>query len=191
MREKTERTKLAAALRDFFIAEKAADLERPYQTIEEAAGASLPAVTDWQEVEFAFNRLFVGPKAPEAPPFASVYLDPEPQVMGPTTILVRQTYAMIGLVSPWKNSLPDDHVSLELDAALAMRLAAEHSNPDELDKVRTFFVAEHMTAWIPAFTQKTITAESAHPAITAAAELTRKWVEAEAALLQRTTEPIS
>ncbi len=39
--------------------------------------------------EFTFNRLFVGPMAPQAPAVASVYLDPEGLIQGAVTAEVR------------------------------------------------------------------------------------------------------
>lgn len=176
-------TELAAALRDFFIASDAAGLGQAYRKIAEAAGNAVPRVEDWREVEYSFTRLFVGPKALEAAPYATVYLENEPLLMGPTTMMVRTVYQTLGLVSPWKNSLPEDHVSLELDAALVMRGTAQDSVSGELDELRRFFVCRHMALWIPGFAQSVSGAGSAHPAIIHAAGLLRQWVAEEAAKL--------
>jgi TorA maturation chaperone TorD len=182
----------AEALRDFFISRNAAELEAAYGKLRGAPQEPLPEVRDWREAEYAFNRLFVGPVALEAPPFASVYLDNEPLVMGPTTMAVRQVYALLGLESPWKNTLPDDHVSLELDAALALSRAAGKVDLPDLDRVRRFFVAEHMNAWLPEFHNRVTNSTSAHPAITAAARMVRDWAARESVLIKdgnQTTTP--
>ncbi|MCF8037313.1 MAG: molecular chaperone TorD family protein [Desulfobacteraceae bacterium] len=176
-------TEPAEALRDFFIAEDAAGLKKAYLEIAEISEDRLPVVKDWQEVEYAFTRLFVGPKSLAAPPFASVYLENEPLVMGPTTMMVRSVYEMMGLVSPWKNALPEDHVSLELDAALVLENAALQGGSAELGELRHFFVCRHMASWIPAFVKRVSRAESAHPAIIRAAELVGQWVDDQAALI--------
>ena len=181
----------AAALRDFFIAENAAGLESAYLKMQEVSGTGLPGVKSRQELEYAFNRLFVGPKALEAPPFASVYLENEPMVMGPTTMMVRSIYEMFGLASSYKNNLPDDHLSFELDAALAMRMASRQAASPELARLRSFFVGRHMKTWVPAFAERASLAESAHPAITAAAKFACRWVEREAASIGDAHESFS
>jgi len=182
----------AEALRDFFISRDAAELEAAYGRLRSATPDPLPEVRDWREAEYAFNRLFVGPVALEAPPFASVYLDNEPMVMGPTTMAVRQVYALLGLESPWKNTLPDDHISLELDAALALSRAAGKVDIPDLHQVRRYFVAKHMNAWLPEFYNRVLSSESAHPAITAAARMVRDWAARESVLIKdgnQTTTP--
>ena len=176
-------TQLPEALRNFFIASDATALKKAYFETAEMSKDRLPEVKDWQQVEYVFTRLFVGPKALEAPPFASVYLENEPLVMGPTTMMVRSVYEMMGLVSPWKNALPEDHVSFELDAAMVMQKAAQQVQSAELDELRHFFVCRHMASWIPAFVKCVSRAESAHPSIVRAAELAGQWVDDQAALI--------
>ena len=57
-------------------------------------------MADWDKLEFAFNRLFVGPRCPLAPPFASCYMDVERTLMGPTTLRVRGMRRACGLAAP-------------------------------------------------------------------------------------------
>ena len=157
-----------AALRDFFLARNSPELEQAYGELAKNFPENVPAVENWEEVEFAFNRLFVGPAALEAPPFASVYVDTEPLVMGKTTLEVREMYASIGLESPWKNRLPDDHISLELDAALAMNHVALRTGLAEMYDLRIRFL-EHMDRWVSKFVDRINNAPSSHPAIRYAA----------------------
>jgi TorA maturation chaperone TorD len=152
------------AIRDFFLADDACKLKRSYQQLGEYRQDTPPVIQDWQEVEFAFNRLFVGPTALEAPPFSSVYLDAQGLVMGQTTLDVRQMYAALGLESPWKNSLPDDHISLELDAALAMNHVVKEVDHEEIEDLHARFM-KHMTNWVPLFADRVLSAPSSHPAI--------------------------
>ena len=157
-----------AALRDFFLARNWPELEQAYRKLTDNFPGDVPAVEDWEAVEFAFNRLFVGPAALEAPPFASVYLDTEPLVMSETTLEVREMYASIGLESPWKNRLPDDHISLELDATLAMNHVALQTDLAEMHDLRSRFL-EHMDRWVSKFVDRINKAPSSHPAIRYAA----------------------
>ena len=151
-----------AALRDFFLARNRPELEQAYEELAKNFPEDVPAVENWEEVEFAFNRLFVGPAALEAPPFASVYVDTEPLVMSQTTLEVREMYASIGLESPWKNRLPDDHISLELDAALAMNHVALHTGLAEIHDLRSRFL-EHMDRWVSRFVDRINKAPSMPP----------------------------
>jgi TorA maturation chaperone TorD len=167
-----------AALRDFFLAGDGEGLKKAYDSMALAFQGEAPEVDDWEAAEFVFNRLFVGPAALEAPPYASVYLDAEPVVMGETTRNVREMYASIGLESPWKNQLPDDHVSLELDAALAMNHLAAQSGLAEMREIRMRFL-DHLRAWIPRFVERIRNAPSQHPAIAQAAECLAEWLNSQ------------
>ena len=151
------------------------ELERAYGLLKRHFPGAAPVVDSWEDVEFIFNRLFAGPRALQAPPFASVYIDTQPLVMGKTTLQVRDMYACLGLESPWKNKLPDDHISLELDAALAMNHVAKQASPSEINDLRTRFMA-HMGAWVPQFVDRITKAPSNHPAISFAAGCLNDWI---------------
>lgn len=167
-----------AALRDFFLAGNGEALKKAYAGLSASFDLEAPTIEDWAAAEFLFNRLFVGPAALEAPPYASVYLDAEPVVMGETTRSVREMYASIGLESPWKNQLPDDHVSLELDAALAMNHLATQSGLSEMHEIRMRFL-NHLNAWVPRFVERIRNAPSQHPAIGYAAECLAEWLNSQ------------
>lgn len=175
--------RLACALRDFFLAPGGADMLRAAQALarEDEAGPDL-ASADPAQVEFAFNRLFVGPMALEAPPFASVYLEPEPLVMGRTTLSVRGVYHALGLASFLEGSLPDDHLGLELDCAAIMRAALDQTADQDLSELRAWFVGEHMAAWIPAFAARA-SASAAHPVVTYCVGQLVRWLDEEIAAL--------
>jgi putative dimethyl sulfoxide reductase chaperone len=140
-------TLTATALRDFFVARDAAEMEKAYRSLATAA----PEVEEWKAVEFAFNRLFVGPGPVAAPPYASIYIDNEPFVMGETTLKIRRLYEMIGLRSPWSGTVPDDHISLELDACIHMHQGLRQSSSDQLKVLYDYFLSEHVSQWIPKF----------------------------------------
>lgn len=172
------------AIRDFFLAGNAHELKCSYDKLVEHSKDDVVVVTDWQEVEFAFNRLFVGPAALEAPPFSSVYLDAESLVMGKTTLDVRRMYGALGLESPWKNSLPDDHISLELDAALAINHVAQQVGQEAIEELRRRFV-HHMEAWIPSFAERILTAPSSHSAINHIAMCLSDWLQTQTNLQRK------
>ncbi len=143
---------------------------------EDAAGPDL-AAADPAQVEFAFNRLFVGPMALEAPPFASVYLEPEPLVMGKTTLSVRGVYHALGLASFLEGSLPDDHLGLELDCAAIMHAALEQRPDRTLSELYAWFVGEHMAAWVPAFAARVEAAASTTPVIAYCVRQLLRWLD--------------
>ncbi len=161
-----QRGRILICLRDFFISRQSSELAKACIALSHECTASVPvAATHWQDVEFAFNKLFVGPQAILAPPFASVYLESEPYVMGETTLMVRRLYQTVGLVSPWKGKIPDDHISLELDACLHMRQGFLKSGSSQLCDIYSYFLNEHMARWIPAFLAKVNEAPELPPAI--------------------------
>lgn len=152
-------------LRDFFSARNAAELEVAYAYLADWVSQPAPAVTDWQVVEFAFNRLFVGPRTPLAPPFASIYLEPEPQLMGQSTRQVRQIYELAGLQSPLKNIIPEDHLSFELDAYRQLSIALVGVPSAELTALRRYFLNRHLRRWLPQFISRVRSAEATPQAI--------------------------
>ncbi|MEW5723943.1 MAG: molecular chaperone TorD family protein [Thermodesulfobacteriota bacterium] len=139
-------------MRDFFLSRDAADLAAAYKTLAGLGPAPDPG--DWEAVEFAFNRLFVGPMKLAAPPYASVYLDPEPRVMGESTLQARRVYQALGLESPWEGRLPDDHISLELDACLHFQAALAKAPAEELSALWRYFILEHLGTWVPRFVDR-------------------------------------
>src|SRR5690349_17543560 len=105
-------TTILQQLSRFFFASNTTEMMTSYGEL--ALLFPVPAVDDWSAVEFSFNRLFVGPRALLAPPYASIYLDGDnTRLMNESTMKIRQLYELVGLVSPWLNKIPDDHVALE------------------------------------------------------------------------------
>ncbi|MFN2268084.1 MAG: molecular chaperone [Desulfonatronovibrio sp.] len=181
MHEIASKIKTAEGLRDYFISENSQAMKNAWETLSQSVTPKLPGIQDWDEAEFSFNRLFTGPKALEAPPYASVYLQNEPNLMGETTLYVRWVYQQMGLVSPWKNTLPDDHISLELDAVLIIhKLSLEHDS-QELKDLSKSFILEHFCVWVPQFCQKILNSQSCHKTSATAAELLNKLLETDLA----------
>ncbi len=141
-----------AALRDFFAATGAADLRDAATRIAAATGFPLPAGTDWTAAEYLFNRLFVGPAAVPAPPYASAYGDDESLLMGKPAQDARQAYRSMGLAVPRQGTTPDDHLAFELDAVLALRTLAGASSSCPAEP-HAAFITDHMACWLPRFIQ--------------------------------------
>lgn len=175
-----------AALRDFFMAQNATDLAAAYDRLAPSAPQAAPVVLDWPAVEFAFNRLFVGPKALLAPPFASVYLEPEPQLMGRSTLNVRYLYQMMGLISPWQNSLPDDHLGLELDAYYQLQIVISQVNSAELKALQEYFLLNHLNRWLPQFSNRVKTAPEVPAPLIFVVDQLNAWLQAEVSRLKVT-----
>jgi TorA maturation chaperone TorD len=147
----------------FFFASNATEMMTSY--VELAKFFPAPTVDDWSAVEFSFNRLFVGPRALLAPPYASVYLDGDnTRLMSETTMKVRQLYELIGLVSPWLNKIPDDHVALELDALWQIESAMETTDSPQLQDVHEYLLAR-LQSWIPLFSERILSIADVHPAV--------------------------
>ncbi len=181
-----------AALRDFFISRDASEMAQAYRSIMEAVETPAPIPEDWESIEFAYNRLFVGPKAILAPPYASVYLDSEPQIMGVSTMRARQIYGMLGLTSPWKGSLPDDHLSLELDASIHLKTALSKSDSEEMKALWHYFLIDHLGLWIPRFVKRIQAGKSVPKAILFAADQLMDWLGKEISTeMGRESKPVN
>ncbi|MEY2816717.1 MAG: molecular chaperone [Chloroflexota bacterium] len=147
----------------FFFASDAKGMKTAYFELAKLYPA--PIVDDWSAVEFSFNRLFVGPRALLAPPYASIYLDnDQSRVMSESTIQIRQFYGLLGLVSPWLNKIPDDHIALELDALWQIETALLNSDSPQLQDMRDYLLA-HLQEWTPKFRQQIHAIDDVNPAI--------------------------
>jgi len=168
--------RLGCALRDFFFSRSGPELARAYRALAGLA-PELPPLLDPDALEFAFNRLFVGPAALVAPPYASAYLEPEGLVMGEVTLRAREVYRRLGLVSPLEGALPDDHLALELDALLAMDRASRAGAPEELALLRRSFLTDHLRRWVPSFCSRVAAAPDVPEPLRAVQGLLECWLE--------------
>ncbi|AGA68028.1 putative component of anaerobic dehydrogenase [Desulfitobacterium dichloroeliminans LMG P-21439] len=109
---------------------------------------------------YEFNRLFVGPQSPPAPPYESVYRYGERQVMQKSTLDVRQWYRSEGLSLAGRSNEPDDYIATELEfAAYLLSNAIEQYRKDQPQKAKVYkdrynaFCHEHLAVWLPSFVQ--------------------------------------
>lgn len=102
---------------------------------------------DLTELEYDFNRLFVGPNKLEASPYESSYLNQDNALMQRETLAVRSFYEMAGLEVAKKNTDPDDHLALELEfVCYLLEQGLEDESSLELYKE---FLKKHLFVWIP------------------------------------------
>lgn len=117
--------------------------------------------SDRTSLKAEYHRLFVGPYKLPAPPYASVYLESEPTIMGTSTLEVLRMYEEAGfLLSPSFKDLPD-HVAVELEFMALLceeeRRAWRRGGLCEAAKLISLeesFLRGHLVRWIPNFTSK-------------------------------------
>lgn len=169
------------ALRDFFAATDAGGLKDAAVRVAQSIGVEIPAHTDWSTVEYEFNRLFVGPAAVPAPPFASAWTESDRALMGRATMEARQVYHRLGLAAPHEGIIPDDHLAYELEAVLAMKsvLATDGGAPEGIEDLHAWFVGEHLGRWIPPFVQAVRDNATEDGVVAMATKALAAWFETE------------
>lgn len=159
-------------LRDFYIQGDSQHLKNNAEAL--ALLPTAQATYPWQEAEYDFNRLFVGPAALLAPPYSSVYLGDEPLIMGAATLNVRELMQSLGLMINREDNIPDDHISYELELAVLLFINA--GKTPELIPFLQRFVSQHLTLWVPMFIEKITNNASSTVMKLAALELSH-WIE--------------
>lgn len=138
--------------------------------------------SDRSSLKTEYHRLFGGPYRLLAPPYASLYLESEPTVMGPSTLKVLAMYEEAGfLLSPSYKDLPD-HIAAELEfMALLCEEEGEAWQRDDLFEAAKLisreesFLRGHLVRWIPNFTSKLL-ASTESPFYRALASLVQNYV---------------
>lgn len=99
---------------------------------------------DFTELVVDYARLFVGPFKVLAPPYGSVYLEKEGQVMGDSTVAVSRFYQEVGLkLDPELKDLPD-HIAVELEFLYYLIFTGR-------DRAYRQFLAQYLIPWIDSF----------------------------------------
>lgn len=125
------------------------------------------AESDWTTLEPAYTSLFINRLGGvPAPPYGSVYLDDDGQVMGASSLRVMQSYQQAGLVV--ESPEPPDFLATELE--FLYFLAAREGEDAEGADVRTIFFQELFLPWIAPFCQR-LAAADPHPCYAWAATL--------------------
>ncbi|MBF0353525.1 MAG: molecular chaperone [SAR324 cluster bacterium] len=107
----------------------------------------------FQEIELEYTRLFVGPYHVPASPYSSVYLDPEPMVMGISTLEAIDFYERAGLNPDENEHVLPDHISTELEFMYYLLFQyVSQNNPDFMAMAESFF-SRHLGQWGPTFAE--------------------------------------
>jgi TorA maturation chaperone TorD len=128
-----------------------------------------PDQFEQQQICYEFNRLFVGPASPAAPPYESVYLSPDRLVMQEQTVAVRRMYQSENLMAASQGTIPDDFIATELEFAayLLSRSGQAYSGGDAVqgDKYLSsygLFKQEHLGCWLQLFAAD-VSRSASHP----------------------------
>lgn len=172
--------KLLEALRDFYAATNAQDLQAAVQQVAQCVGTEILPNTHWTAVEYEFNRLFVGPTTLLAPPFASAWSEDQRSLMGRATMEARQVYHSLGLAVPQEGTLPDDHLAIELEALLVMKaMLKSQPGPPDLKILYDWFVCEHLAQWVPQMLQAVREHTEAGSIVAVVTDILARWLDNE------------
>lgn len=116
-----------------------------------AASAMEEAGDDLEPAAIAHARLFLGPFEILAPPYASLFLDPERRIMGTVTQQAAEAYAEAGLAPSSGPREAPDHITLELEFMYFLAFqAATTGDPSWSDRQQRFW-RSHLGCWLPDF----------------------------------------
>jgi TorA maturation chaperone TorD len=140
-----------------------------------------------EKLKIAHAELFVGPFELQAPPYGSVYLERNNQVMGKTTLEVIKKYQESGLKLDIKE--PADHIAIELEFMHYLyTLEAEaldsgnNAKVQSLASIKNDFLSIYLAPWIPKFCAK-IRATADNIFYRSLADCLENFIEHEAATL--------
>ena len=135
---------------------------------EEAAGYTKLMKDDLQkiridELKFDYLSMFVGPKTLLAPPYGSIYMEEQGQIMGASTYDAMRMYQEAGLKKAVNFKEPPDHIRVELDFMFTLiqqtiELCEESKLSEAENKInlQLEFLAKHIAGWVKPFTNNII-----------------------------------
>ena len=101
------------------------------------------------DLSIVHARLFVGPFAVEAAPWASFYLDPEKQLMGPISLYAAEAFAEAGLGPVNGAGDAPDHITRELEFMYFLAFQEATTGAQEWLERQQRFWREHLGQWLP------------------------------------------
>lgn len=117
--------------------------------VAELANAWSLALDDRESLNIAHARLFLGPFEIHAPPYESMYLEPDKRLMGEVSRAVAHVYAEAGLgPGAGPNELPD-HITHELEFMYYTGFQAISTGDPVWTARRQQFWNDHLSRWIP------------------------------------------
>ncbi len=160
---------------------KAVDKTHLLPVAKRVRAAARDELQDSLNKEFA--ALFIGPQNLLAPPYGSVYLEPEKrQVMGKSTQDVQRLYRQAGLEVSKAFKQPPDHIRIELrfmSHLIARILEAleqgDIQQAEALVNTQLGFLQRHLARWVKPFSRLVIE-HSTTELYTALGELTERFV---------------
>lgn len=131
------------------------EIEDNKQSQDYCSGLSLIKAHDSDAI-YEFNKLFVGPDRLLAPPYESVYRNPQRLLMQQETLEVREFYHKMGLAVDRQNSEPDDYIGFELEfICYLLYKSAESLEIEDFEDVNIHlnayedFYINHLSKWLP------------------------------------------
>ena len=125
-----------------------------FDKLAEAAAASTDSLNS------EYMRLFVGPNAPVAPPWESVYREPGRCLYNASTLAVETAYRELPFTCGDTPDGPKDHVAFEcaflsacFQRALDALSAGNEAEATRCCQVANRFVRDHLSRWVPEFAQ--------------------------------------
>ena len=116
-----------------------------------------------QDLTEQYQNLFIGPNELQAPPWGSVYLDPECVIFGHSLLALRDFLKRHQIAFQSQQDEPEDHIGLML--MLAAYLAENRPN------LLAEFLSQHLLTWAPHFLSQLANVEN-HPFYQGLAPLT-------------------
>lgn len=118
---------------------------------------------DLADLSWDFTEMFIGPKAPTAPPWASFYLEPQKFLFQHTTLYARRMYRKYGFMAgSHLNEEADDHIALEFEfmGKVSQRIAGvfeeEPKDWPELQRLvddQIDFISNHVLRYMGGFAE--------------------------------------
>ncbi|WP_082683114.1 TorD/DmsD family molecular chaperone [Entomohabitans teleogrylli] len=117
---------------------------------------------DFEDLHWDYTRLFIGPEAPPAPPWESVYVSRDKLLFQQSTHQVKQYYENYGFTLPGSEIEAADHIGFEMDflyhlseQTVARLEAATDEDADfqALLHVQQTFLQRHLLAFVTPFSR--------------------------------------
>ena len=116
-----------------------------------------------QDLTEQYQNLFIGPNELVAPPWGSVYLDPECVIFGNSLLALRDFLKRHQIAFQAQQDEPEDHIGLMLMLAAYLGETRPH--------LLVEFLSQHLLTWVPHFLNKLANVEN-HPFYQGLAQLT-------------------
>ena len=137
------------------------------------------ALEDREPLAVAYARLFLGPFEVLAPPYESMYLDPEQRLMGRVSQAVAEAYTNAGLGPGSGPKEVPDHITLELEFMYFLGFQAIATDDSLWSERRQQFWRIHLGRWLPDLSKNMAQADC-HPCYTALGKLLKAFCQSEA-----------